>query len=380
MERLPQRTSLITETVAALKEWIDTGVLGGTLPGELPLKTRLQVGRDTLRLALKTLEQEGWVTPARQGRQRRVQKARLSAASSLTRPHLPVTFLSPHRIVDRIVLVEMEDLQKHLAEKGRELQFISPDIFHVKKPDRRLRRLVEDNPSSAWILYSVGEAAERWFDQQKIPAFIYGTPFLGVALPCVANDWESAAFHAGVQLVRLGHGVIGLLQSEELVPRVLAAKLGLRRALATVSPRGRLLMFVEDNTPRGVARTLETAFQIKNRPTALVLTSTAQLLTSLSWMVSRGIGVPADVSLICISSDTWLQELHPPVCHYENHSKRFAYHVRQRVMELVETGQITRPSVRVRLEYAAGATLGPAPRRPEQKGRGGRHLSYFKTS
>ena len=361
MERLPKRTSLISETAAALKEWIGTGVLGGTLPGELPLKTRLRVGRDTLRLALRMLEQEGWVTPARQGRQRQVQKQRLASASSLTRRHRPVTLLSPHRIVDRIVLLEMEDLQKHLAEKGRELQFISPDIFHVKKPDRHLRRLVAENPSAAWILYSVGEAAERWFQRQKIPAFIYGTPFPGVNLPCVANDWESAAFHAGVQLARLGHRVIGLLQSEELLPRVLAAKRGLCRALATASPQGRLLMFVDDNTPRGVARTLETAFSIKNRPTALVLASTAQLLTSLSWMVSRGVGVPADLSLICISNDTWLQELHPPVCHYENHSKRFAGHVRQRVMELVETGRVTRKSIRLPLEYKAGATIGPPP-------------------
>jgi len=374
MERLPKRTSLIAETAAALKEWISTGVLGGTLPGELPLKTRLRVGRDTLRLALKMLEQEGWVTPARQGRQRQVQQKRPSTAPSLARRHLPVTVLSPHRIVDRIVLLEMEDLQKHLAEKGRELQFISPDIFHVKKPDRHLRRLVEENPSAAWILYSVGEAAERWFEQEQIPAFIYGTPFPGVNLPCVANDWESAAFHAGVQLARLGHRVIGLLQSEELAPRVQAAKRGLRRALDTAGPQGRLLMFVDDNTPRGVARTLETAFSIKNRPTALVLASTAQLLTSLSWMVSRGVGVPADLSLICISNDTWLRELHPPVCHYENQSKRFAGHVRQRVMELVEGGQITRKSVLVGLEYAAGASIGPAPRRREEEGLGGRPL------
>jgi DNA-binding LacI/PurR family transcriptional regulator len=371
MESLPKRTNLISETAAALKEWISTGVLGGTLPGELPLKTRLRVGRDTLRLALKRLEQEGWITPASQGRQRQVQKERAAAAPNPTQRHLPVTVLSPHRTVDRIVLLEMEDLQKRLAETGRELQFISPDIFHVKKPDRHLRRLVEENPSAAWILYSVGEAAERWFEQEKVPAFVYGTPFLDVNLPCVANDWESAAFHAGVQLVRLGHGVIGLLQSEELAPRVLAAKRGLRRALDTASPRGRLLMFLEDNTPQGVARTLETAFEIKNRPTALVLTSTAQLLTCLSWMVSRGIGVPADVSLVCISSDTWLQELHPPVCHYENDSKRFAYQLRQRVMELVETGQITRKSVLVRLEYAAGATLGPVPWRPGQEVLGG---------
>src|SRR5262249_29645 len=135
--------------------------------------------------------------------------------------------------------------------------FISPEIFHVKKPDRYLRRLVDENPSAAWILWAVGEAVERWFDEQKIPAFVYGTPFEGVTLPHVANDWESAAFHAGIQMVRLGHRSLGLLQSEELVPRVLAAKRGLLRALSTVKPQGQLVMLTDDHTPHGVARVLE---------------------------------------------------------------------------------------------------------------------------
>jgi hypothetical protein len=49
MEHLPKRTSLVHETATTLKEWISTGMLSEALPGELQLKGRLGVGRDTLR-------------------------------------------------------------------------------------------------------------------------------------------------------------------------------------------------------------------------------------------------------------------------------------------------------------------------------------------
>ncbi len=363
MERLPKRTSLVTETARTLKEWIGSKVLRGILPGELPLKNRLRVSRDTLRLALKALEREGWVSRTVRGRQRHVARPLGPGRKSLS-GHLPVTFLSPFPVVDRILLVEMEDLQKHLAEQGRELQFLSPHIFDLRNPSRHLARLVEENASAAWILHFAGQAMQRWFEQQGIPAFIYGTPFPRVNLPSVVNDWEAAAFHAGLQLSRRGHRIVGVFSFAAQLPGALAVVRGVRRALATATPPARLLIFKDSHTSESVVRSLETAFETRPRPTALVFSGSSQLLTSLSWMVSRRIGVPADVSLICIPSDTWFQDLNPPICHYENNSAMFAHYVRRRVMELVETGRITRKSIRVPLEYKPGASIGPAPSQP----------------
>jgi len=362
MESLPKRTSLVRETAAALKEWIGTGILSGVLPGELQLKSRLAVGRDTLRLALKLLEQDGWVTPATQGRQRRVQSGHLPLPQAAASNKLPVTFLSPYAVVDRIVLLEMEDVQMHLAEQGRGLRFLSPRIFHLKHPERNLEHLLREHPSAAWILHMTGEAVQRWFDQNGIPAFIYGSPFADVKLPYIVNDWEAAAFHAGIQLVRQEHRIIGILIDQDPFPGQLASARGLERALGTTGSKGRLAVFKDNQSPVSVARALELAFSLKERPTALVLTGSSQLLTCLSWLVSRGIRSPADVSLVCLPSDSWFSELHPPVCHYQCNSRVFARHVGLRVMELVATGRVTRKSIRIRLEYMAGATIGPAPR------------------
>jgi DNA-binding LacI/PurR family transcriptional regulator len=266
--------------------------------------------------------------------------------------------------VDRILLLEMEDLQMHLADQGRELRFISPKIFHLQSPERHLARLVKENPSAAWVLHFVTQPIQKWFEQEGIPAFVYGSPYPGVTLPYVVNDWESAAFHAGLQLVRQRHRIIGLLAFSMPVPGVLAVERGLRRALATAKPPAQLLVLSENTSPPTVARSLETAFRLEKRPTALVFSSSSHLLTCLSWLISKGIAVPADVSLVCIPSDSWLKELYPPVCHYENNPNHFAHHVRKRVMELVESGRVTGPSIQVRLEYVAGATIGAAPRPP----------------
>jgi DNA-binding LacI/PurR family transcriptional regulator len=367
MDGLPKRTSLVRETANTLKEWIEGGILRGTLPGELQLKARLGVGRDTLRLALKLLEREGWTTPTSRGRQRQVH-----AGSGTQRKgsdaRLPVTFLSPERIVDRQVLLEMEDLQKRLTQQGRELQFASPNIFNLAHPEHQLERLVRQQPSAAWILYSTGELVQRWFDQKKIPAFIYGAPFPEVNLPFAVNDWEEGTFHAGLQLLRHGHRVIGIMENEHPSPGTVAAERGLRRALATMDGKGKVVVLKEDRSPPSVARAFALAFSLKQRATALILTNSAQLLTGYSWLASQGIRTPGDISLVAIANDSCFAEFHPPACYYRCNSQVLARHIGHRVMELVDNGQVSQKSVRVHLEYVAGATIGPPPRTMKQLG------------
>ena len=361
MEHLPKRISLVTATATALKEWIATGVLRDVLPGELQLKERLGVGRDTLRLALKALAQEGWVTPAFKGRQRRVQALHLPPTEETKATKLPVTFLSPNLVESRATLLEMEDTQMRLAERGHNLRYLAPAVFRLKHPEHRLKQLVRANPSAAWILYLASEPIQRWFEEQGLPTFIYGSPFPSVNLPYVVSNWGAAAFHAGIQLVRRGHRIIGILEYHARFPGVLREEQGLERALATAGSKGRLIRFKDDRTPASIARSLEVAFGLHERPTALVLTYTSQLLTCYSWLASRGIRVPADVSLVSLTNDSWFADLYPPVCYYRPDTKLMSRSIANRVLELVETKQVVKKSCRIPLEYVSGATIGPAP-------------------
>lgn len=361
MEHLPKRPNLVQETASALKEWISSGMLSEILPGELQLKDRLGVGRDTLRLALKLLTDEGWLAPASKGQQRRVLAKHPPLQETADKERLPVTFLSPHRIEHRVTLLEMEDTQLRLAEQGCSMRFLSPDLFHLQHPERQLERLVQAHPSSAWILYVTSGPIQRWFARQGLPAFLYEWPFPGVDLPYVVADWEAAAFHAGLQFTRNGHRIIGIFEYAERRPGLVAEERGLQRALATAGDQARLLVFKDDRSPASVARSLDMAFGLKERPTALVFSRATQVLTCFSWIASKGIRIPEDVSIVSLANDTWFDDLHPRLAYYEPSTRAFSRSIAQRVLELVNTGRVTRKSIKMPLEYISGATVGPAP-------------------
>ena len=362
MEQLPKKTSLARETAAILKEWIRSGVLRDVVPGELELKKRLMVGRDTLRSALKVLEHEKWITRSSQGRQRKVTGHNPDDKPMVPGEVLPVSFLSPEKVVHRITLRELEETQVRLARKGRDLRFVSPDIFHLKGPEHHLERLVKASPSSAWILWLASEPIQRWFDRQGIPTLLMGSPFPGVGLPFIVNDWGPAAFHAGIQLVREGHRNVAILEYKERFPGLVAEEQGLVRALETAEPKGRMFAVLDDGTPASVALALESVFAQKEKPTALVLTRAAQVLTCFSWLVSRGIRVPADVSLLSLANDSCFDDFFPILSHYRSNTKLLSRSIGERVLELVETGRTTKKSLRIPLEYAPGLTIGPPPK------------------
>ena len=362
MIHLPKRNSLVHETASTLKEWIADGILKDVLPGELDLKERLRVGRDTLRLALQLLTDEGWVDPSTQGRKRRIHPPKNSKVNHHVRAGLPVTFLTPYPDELGQTLVEMEDTQKRLVESGRSLQFVTTDVFGGRDPERQLENLVQTHPSAAWVLYASSKHIQKWFAKKGLPALIHGWPYPDINLPFITKDWEPAAFHAGLQFIRHGHRNIGMFEYVERGVGAMLIERGLRRAIATTNQGARLQMFKDERTPQSIAKAYEMAFKLKERPTAMVLTSSNHLLTSLSWLVSRGIRVPQDVSLVVMPNDTWYSEFYPPLCHYKPNTSAFSHGMADRVMELIEIGRVVRKSLEVPLEFVPGATIGPAPR------------------
>ncbi|MGA2246155.1 MAG: substrate-binding domain-containing protein [Verrucomicrobiota bacterium] len=360
---LPKRKSLVYETATTIKQWIACGMLKDVLPGELDLKDRLRVGRDTVRLALQVLASEGWLEPAGQGRQRRIRLERLPKRKRIADSGLPVTFLSPYAVDLGQTQAEMEDTRKHLMERGRDLQYVSPDIFRLKEPETQLENLVHSHRSAAWVLCGSSYPIQNWFAKRGLPALVNGWPYPGINLPYVTKDWEPAAFHAGLQFIRHGHRNIGIFEFVERGAGAMLIESGLRRALATADNGARLLLFKDERTPESIARAYDAAFRLKDRPTAMVLTSSNHLLTSLSWLVSKGLCVPNDVSLVVLPYDVWYSEFYPPLCHYKLNTKTFSHGMAERVLELVDYGRVIRKSLEVPVEFVPGATIGSPPQK-----------------
>ncbi|MEO6034163.1 MAG: substrate-binding domain-containing protein [Verrucomicrobiota bacterium] len=361
MEPLPKKTTLAHETAAVLKQWISTGVIREIVPGEMELKKRLVVSRETVRGALKLLEHEKWITPSTKGQQRRIKSIIPLSPEIHLRNQLPLTFLSPDKVVHRITLLELEETRLRLARQGREIRFVSPNIFHLQRPEHHLERLVRSNPSSAWILWIVSEPIQRWFDKQEIPTFLIGSPFPRVSLPFIVNDWGPAAFHAGLQLLRHGHRHVAIMEYQERFPGLVAEEQGLATALTAGDANGRMMAVFDNGTPASVAQALENIFSQKDRPTALVLTRVAQVLTCFSWLGARGIRIPADISIVSLANDSCFDDFFPVLSHYRSNTKLISRSIAERVMELVERGRTAKKSLRIPLEYVPGSTIGPAP-------------------
>jgi DNA-binding LacI/PurR family transcriptional regulator len=364
MEKLPTKGNLAQETCQVLKDWILRGILSENLPGELTLKRRLCVGRDTLRQALKLLTEDGWISEATKGKPRLIQVRQASLPApepEADESPLPIAFISPFRVEPRVTFVEFEETLQHLASKGRRMLFFSPDVFHLAQPGHHLERLVQSTPAAAWILHATSEPMQRWFDQSGLPAFLYEMPYPGVKLPYVACDWGAAAFHAGLQLLRQGHRTIGILEYTERRPGLVADEEGLKQALATVKEDARLMVFHDDLTPAGVARSLDAALKARPRPTALILTRSSQVATCYSWLANRGISIPGDISLISLPNDTWFCDLYPPICYYNPDTGFMSRKIAERMLELIDTGHITHKSILCPLNFSAGGSIGPAP-------------------
>ena len=70
--QLPERQSLVSQTVSIIQQMIVEGSLVSPLMGERRLATKLQIGRDTLRSALKELESKQWISSGLHGKRRTI--------------------------------------------------------------------------------------------------------------------------------------------------------------------------------------------------------------------------------------------------------------------------------------------------------------------
>ena len=100
---------------------------------------------------------------------------------------------------------ELEDTRKRLAEMGRDLQYVSPDIFRLKDPDALLENLVQSHRSAAWILSASSYPVQRWFAKSGLPTLISGWPYRGWICPTSQSAGNQRLLHAGLQFICHGH-------------------------------------------------------------------------------------------------------------------------------------------------------------------------------
>lgn len=314
--KLPERTSLTTETVKVITSMISTGELRQHLPGERNLASRLQIGRDTLRAALVELEKQGWISVGEHGKRRQIlKKPKRDRRAKRTRR---IGFLSPKRLQELTpaMLLEVDHLREILARQDISLEVHSPSIFNLQRPGARLNDLVGSVRCDAWILHQSTEQVQTWFEKKGIPCLIRGYPYPGISLPSLDLDWQATGLHAGALLTRFGHRSLGLMMPDTQLQGLFASQKGLEMALAKSQDTTSLHTITDHRTVGDVGAALHRAFQTQHPPTAIVATRSRQVLTLLSWLASHRLNIPNNLSLVSLTYDSVFDALVPQISYY----------------------------------------------------------------
>lgn len=330
---IPSRGSLVQECVRVIRLRLEAGEWSGGLPGERILAQKLDVGRDTVRLALQQLEQAQVVGPATAGRKRSVLNFTSRRSTSPTQ-ELRIGVLSPRKLeqLPQPTLFEIDHLRRALNQNGGSLDVFSPSWFEHANPSKHLAKLVEEEPCSAWVLFRASEQIQRWFAGSGIPCLVRGYPFADDLLPHLDVNWEATARHACGRLWRHGHRCVGILIPPGHLRGVEAAIMGARN----LGEAGFVLCEMPENgTVEGVNRALARALQTKNPPTAIIAIRPRQAATALTWLGTQGLRVPTDLGIISLAHEPLMDHFVPEISGYRLDPETVSKLVIRRVKTLI---------------------------------------------
>jgi DNA-binding LacI/PurR family transcriptional regulator len=369
MNLVPQRNSLVSQTVNILKEGIRAGLWRGYMPGELALCNRLQVSRVTLRAALGQLEREGWCS-ASQGRRR------LVVFNPKNQPEEGrsdrVVLLSPFPLqnLPSIAMFWVDALRDHLATAGYQLEFLPSPLVYSQHPDRALESLVHKSRPAGWVLYLSTHPLQQWFSQRALPCVICGSRHPDVLLPSVDIDYAATCSHAAGLLLARGRKHLVFLMPRSQQAGNIESELGFLKAArkleATPDPNApppeaaavRAQVVHHDGSTAGICAALDRLLRAPHPVDGLVVAKPAHVVTTVSHLLRRGVRLPRDVSLIARDDDPLLEHLVPVVSRYHVDPETFARKVSRKVLDLVQSGAQPPHDSRIMPSFIRGETAG----------------------
>ncbi len=361
---IPQRRSLVEETIEVLAGQIAAGAYGGVLPAERTLCERLQVGRNTVRAALHKLESDGWIAAGEPGKRRRILRRKRKRRRG-TKPLLNVFMLSgdPFGDFSARPLLVIDLLREHLADAGCRMSVHALNMRRATGVRRNLETLVRAEPAGIWVLQSCPWKVQSWFEHDGLPAVVLGYADPAVSLPYLTVDLHAVGRHLAGQLRVGGHARAALLQSvaelhaHQLVSEAVEAGLG-----AAGDPGGSVLRVVHDGTKESICRELDRLLRMKkNRPSAIIVITTHELTTALTCLLARGVRIPEEMSIVSLLDDPIIPHLVPEVTRYTMPYAVMVKRLFQMLRSVSRRGvQAVRPA-RLMSEFVRGQTLGPAP-------------------
>src|SRR6478752_2860972 len=178
-----RRLPLAEQAAAHLREGFQSGRWVGQLPGVLQLVNELAVSDNTVRAALKLLEEEGWIEGCGVGRKRRIVADRIKKPASRALRfgillYEPLESDAGHMVKILLGIRHMIEMSGHICVIG------DRTLSQLKDNLSKISRLVNATDADAWIVIAASRVVLEWFVAQPFPVYAWGGRFQGLPLAC----------------------------------------------------------------------------------------------------------------------------------------------------------------------------------------------------
>jgi len=356
--RLPQKSSLVAQAAAILKERIHSGEWHRWLPGEHELCAELQIARMTLRGALAQLERSGLVR-ARQGRRREILARRRRAAPGVSGRVLLLTPVPLYGLAP-LHLVCAHALREALEKAGLHFEIHAERGLYGRGSGAGLERLIRQLRPAGCVLVSSTQKMQLWFSRRRLPCVIWGSKHPGVELPSVDKAYRALCRHAVGLFLARGHRRLVLLNPESGAAGDLESEEGFREGIAQHQEADVEAGVVRhDGTAAGIRGAVATLLKRQVPPTALLVSRAVNVLAVMGCLMKCGRRIPEDVAVISRDHEPFLEQMVPSVARYVVTPEAMAARISSAVLEIVQTGLVSPSDFKIMPEFIEGETLGP---------------------
>lgn len=354
---LPQRQSLVAQTVIFLNAQIEQGEWRDWLPSERSLCELLQVSRNTLRAALAHLKHEGRIRPVHGAGNQILVRQKPKAARALPRD---VALLTPDP-VERLRPMQslwIDDMRALLSERGMRLRVFHGHHYFSAHPGPALQRLVSRNPHSCWILMLAGENVQRWFSRNEIPCILAGSTYPGIDLPFRDLDHRATCRHAAGVLLGLGHRRLAMLTQKSSRAGDLESEAGfLEGVRQSRHTDADAVVINHDETVASLTHAVRRILKLQPRPTALFVVHPNYYLAVASRLAQSGVQIPGEISMISRDDDPFLSFVVPMPARYVVSPHLIAKTLLRPVLELLEGSAVTQRASLIMPEFIRGESV-----------------------
>lgn len=355
--KAPQRNSPFLPRAVQVAEYICQLIRSGQweerLPSERLMATQIGVSRDTVRAALRLLEEQGVVTErSREGTQ--IQKL---PSSTSTEPFtVGILVLMKMEFTTYRTLAWVDELRRLLYQKQ-----VPVEIYdgYARKPGF-FRTIAARTHHDCWALIYPNHEALQWCLRNGVRAVVAGTVDNALGLPSVDIHYRALCHHAAGRMVSLGHRRIALLlhrrewgADKESAAGFLAGAAGHPDVAATVH--------YHNGTPAGLCALADRLLAMKERPTAWIIAVAPHFLTIMMHLQQRGVKIPQEISLISQDAEPWQHFALPEPTRYVANVSQLARVTAREIFRAIAGHPGPAKPQRMIPELVAGMTLGPAP-------------------